>query len=165
MMSPLMVRVRSAGSVTTGFSFRKWKKEGSSRTVASWKNALENVISDKVIGLFGDNPWAAGYRHLSVLWGRSDLLPSLNEKVKRSIFPICWRTTVLKCLFFCSFHSWMAARNLSTATEIGSLFNNCMNLLPIIAPDELIAAASKVALFDMPKPTRRGFRSPIPLMR
>lgn len=45
----------------------------------------------------------------------------------------------------------MAARNLSTATEIGSLFNNCMNLLPIIAPDELITAASKVALFDMPK--------------
>ena len=126
---------------------------------------LQVQPSDKVIDLFGDNPWAAGYQYLSVLWGRSDLLPSLNEKVKRSIFPICWRTTVLKCLFFCSFHSWMAARNLSTATEIGSLFNNCMNLLPIIAPDELIAAASKVALFDMPKPTRRGFRSPIPLMR
>ena len=52
-----------------------------------------------------------------------------------------------------------------TATAIGSFFNSCMNLLPMIAPDELAAAASKVALFDMPKPTNRGFRRPIPLMR
>lgn len=58
------------------------------------------------------------------------------------------------------------SNNLSTAPEIlFSLFSNWINLLPMMAPEELEEAASKVALLEIPKPTRRGFCRFIALIR
>lgn len=57
--------------------------------------------------------------------------------------------------------------NAFTASFIFALsFKRVMNLLPMMAPLAFACAASKVALFDMPKPINRGgLRRSIPFIR
>ena len=73
----------------------------------------------------------------------------LDITAKESTIPISGR---LPSYFF------KPSSNASTAPGIVvSLFSNWINLLPMMVPEELEEAASKVALLEIPKPTRRGF--------
>ena len=63
------------------------------------------------------------------------------------------------------FYFFNASSSSDTACRgVSYCSSSCTNRLPMMAPEAFWHAASKVALFEMPNPTRRGFLRFIPLM-
>ena len=76
----------------------------------------------------------------------------------------CYQTHTLGKLY--DFYLFKSPINRATAlSTVGSASSALTNALPTMAPLEYWQAASKVALFDTPKPTKVWFFKPIAAMR